>query len=736
MKKLLLIVAAVLLAAGAQASHILCQTLTLQYTGTPNVYMVKAYIYRDCGGIPAPTTLALNYNDSSMGVSYNIVSMTMTSLQVMPVFTCAPTTPFLCSNGFGIEVAEYSLLITLPFQSTSWHFWTSECCRSGALTTVNAPANSGAFIEARLDNLNYPTNSLPDFNIQNVPVFCLNQPAVYPNTATDVDGDSIVYTLISARDFTSTIPGTGVPLVYLPPYTYQDFISSSTPIYFDSTTGVASFTPDMVQQGVMVVLADEYRNGVKIGSSMRDINVMIVDGINNPSTVQGTVYLDANANGVQDSSEYGVANEFVQSSPFYAYNLTNAAGGYSMYIGTGAHTVDVANVPSWFTVNPASYAFNFSTAGNLSSGNDFGLVPVPGTTEMGVTLSVQAVRPQVRSMVHLSVRNNGSDPSAGLLTLTLPDSVAFDSSSVLPSLINGNDVSWAIASLQPLQQSAITVWVIADSGLVIGDSVYFCAQLAVTPGTDILPANNTSCGWADVVNSYDPNTKTVFPAGSMPVGDVLSGEPLTYRIDFENTGVANAIDVVVRDVLPAELQLSSVQVLASSFPYNVRINYPRELQFDFNGINLTPVLSDPANSRGYIIFRATPIPSTPVGTLISNSARIYFDNNLPILTPSAEVLIVSSTTGIADWMTSASPALHIAPNPATEEVNVALPSGISGQVELCVYALDGKIVHRESAQRSGSEALRMDVRSLHPGMYLLVVSNGQASFTGRLLRNP
>lgn len=734
MKKILLILTAILLFAGAKASHILCQTLTVQYTGTPNVYMVKAYTYRDCAGIPVNPLLALNYNDSSMGASYNIVNMPLTGTQVMPVFTCAPFTPFLCSNGFGIEVAEYSLMITLPFQSTSWHFWTSECCRSGAITTVNAPSSAGAFIEARLDNLNYPTNSLPDFSIQNVPVFCVNQPAVYPNTATDADGDSIVYSLINARDYTS--PGTGIPLIYLPPYNSLNFISSSTPIYFDSTSGVAAFTPDVVQQGILVVLAEEYRNGVKIGSSMRDINVMVVQGINNPSTIQGTVYLDANANGVQDSSEYGVANEFVQSNPFYAYNVTDTAGAYTMYIGTGPHTVEVANTPSWFTVNPASHAFNFSTAGNLSAGNDFGLVPVPGTTELEVSLSVQAVRPQVRSMLYLSARNNGSDPAAGIFTLTLPDSVSFDSASVQPSLINGNDVSWTLSTLQPLLTRGILVWVIADSGLVIGDSVYFCVQLTANPGTDILPANNTSCGWADVVNSYDPNTKTVFPSGSMPVADVLSGEPLTYRIDFENTGVADAINVVVKDVLPVELQLSSVQVLASSFPYNVRINYPRELQFDFNGINLAPVLTDPANSRGYIIFRATPWPSTPAGTLISNSAKIYFDNNLPIQTPTAEVLIVSSTTGITDWMTSASPALHIAPNPATEQVSVSLPSGISGTVELVVYTLDGKIVQQERTQRTGSEMLRMDVHDLTPGMYLLVARNGQGSFTGRLLRNP
>ncbi len=732
MKKPLFLFLGLILSLQATASHILCQSITLQYAGSPNTYILKGYMYRDCAGIPSPTSLQIYYSDSA-GTGSTLLwhSLPIVNQQIMPVFTCAPLVPFLCTNGFGIEITEYADTLVLPYASATWKFWTSECCRSAAITTINN--SSGAFCEATLDNLNYPTNSLPDFNTLNVPIFCLNQPAVYPNTAVEPDGDSIVYTLIPARDNLQTGLYSPINISYLPPYSPTQFIASSAPIFFDATTGVASFTPVLLQQGVLVVQASEYRNGVLTGTTMRDINVMIVDGINNPSIVTGTVYVDANNNGSKDVNEYGVANEFVQSNPFYAYNITDPTGLYSMYIGTGPHTVDLANIPPWFTVNPSNYTFNFSSAGNISNANDFALVPVPGTTEMEITMNAAPVRPTLRTLVNLHVKNNGSDAASGTVTFIMPDSVAVDSTSIAPAGISGNTLTWTLPLLSPLQSYDIIVYVKADSGLVIGDSVYFQTSLSVTPGTDINLSNNSAAGWSRVINSFDPNIKSAFPSGTIPQTSVIAGEPITYRIDFENTGSANALTVRITDVLPAELMLSSVEVLAASHSYTTRIFYPRELEFSFNNINLTPSGVDPVNSKGYIILRATPDPALPVGTVITNEARIYFDNNLPVLTPPAEVIIGNSVTGIADIPGAATPMLTIRPNPAKDRVEISLPGKISGTCEVSLYTLQGQMVMKETAKVNGQGTLITDVSGLAPGVYTLLVTQEKNSWSGRLL---
>lgn len=735
MKKHLFLAMAMLFSWQTNASHILCQSITLQYAGSPNTYVLKGYMYRDCAGIPSPTSLMVFYSDSvGTGNALYWTSLPIVNQQIMPVFTCAPTVPFLCTNGFGIEITEFADTIVLPNASANWKFWISECCRSAAISTINNPTGAGAFCEATLDNLNYPTNSLPDFSTLNVPIFCLNQPAVYPNTAIEPDGDSIVYSLIGARDNQTQSIYNPFNISYVGPYSPTQFISTNAPVFFDVTTGVSSFTPVLLQQGVMVVLASEYRNGVLIGTSMRDINVMIVDGINNPSIVTGTVYVDANNNGNKDVTEYGVANAFVQSNPFYAYNITDPTGLYTMYIGTGPHTVDLANIPAWFTVNPASYSFNFTAAGNISNANDFALVPVPGTTEMEITLNAAPVRPTIRTLVNINVKNNGSDNAGGVVTFIMPDSVAVDSTSITPASVSGNTLTWTLPTLYPLQDYDIIVYVKADSGLVIGDSVYFQAGLAVTPGTDIDISNNTADGWARVINSFDPNIKSAFPSGTIPQSSVIAGEPITYRIDFENTGTANALTVRITDILPAELLLNTVQVLASSHQYSTRIFYPRELEFSFNNINLTPNSIDPVNSKGYIILRAAPDPNLPVGTVISNEAKIYFDNNLPIITPVAEVIIGNTTTGIAELLSTAGPSLNISPNPAKDIINISLPSAAAGNFEVQVYTLQGRVIKKETIQNAEQGAIKMDVSNLAPGAYMIIVQNEQNAWSGRLVR--
>lgn len=731
MKKLILILL-LFIAAKSEASHQLASTFTIQHD-TGLTYTIKGYIYRDCGGITASPFMDIAFRDTNISfMQMGNVQLYQTGTSIMPVFTCAPNTPFLCINGFGIEILTYQGQVTLPHASDAWHFSYSECCRSAQINIfATAPGGSGMFCEAYLDNLNFPNNSLPEFNFQNVPVFCLNQPAIFPNTAIEPDGDSIVYELIGARENQQGNGYmTGIDIPYLPPYSLTNYVTSSVPQTFDPATGIASFTPTMIQSGVMVVRATEYRNGIRTGSTMRDINVMVVDGINDPSLVEGTVFLDTNANNVLDPGEQGIPNMFIEASPNYSFSLTDANGHYSMYIGTGAHTTEIVNLPSWFTITPAQHNFNFTSAGNLSTGNDFAVTAVPGITDLQVTLMASAVRPGVSTPGHITITNLGSDPASGTLSFNSGPLVTLTSATPSPDSTVGTVSYWSIGPLDPLSMSSIVINLTADSTLVMGDSVWLEAFVQTTSATDADLNNNSSGGYAMVVNSYDPNIKSVFTNGPVTVAQVQAGVDITYRIDFQNTGTAPAIDVRITDFLPYEVDLHSLDVLAYSHAGSLTLKYPRELEFNFKNINLPDSGTDMEASQGFVIFKVTLENYLQAGQVFSNYASIYFDNNAPVITPPAITEIAGNSTGLAEAIKTNEVLVY--PNPAADEAYVVLPSSYKGHVIADIYDLSGKLIMNRKL-KTESNSFRINTSDLSSGMYVIKIQAGQLNYTARLL---
>lgn len=733
MKKILLVLFALLFSINAKSSHVIGGSITVQYAGSTNTYIVKAYFYRNCGSIPGPTLLDISYSDIAQSplVSYSR-SLPILSQNPLPFFTCGNLNLLPCISGFGVEEYIYQDTVVLPNASTSWRFWTTNCCRYGA-ANLTYPYSLNFFVDAELDNLNYPTNSLPDFNTAVSPIFCLNQQAIFSNTAVDIDGDSIVYKLNVSNENVTTYYSPGV-IPYEFPYTANQFVSSSAPITFDSTTGIVSFTPNLQQYVTCVIVAEEYRNGVKVGSSKRDWDVIIINGTNLPSLITGTVFLDQNNDGIKNNGEPGLRNVFVKSSPFYSYSLSDSSGDYSMVIGTGPHSIELNPLPGWFTINPTAHNFNFNVAGNVANGTDFAITATPGTTDLELGMFLAPVRPYVNTNANLFVKNWGSDVSGGTLILTLPDSVDFNSASITPISILGNIVTWNLPSLGPLESISINLSLLGDSMLVFGDSVFFQVNVIATPGNDINILNNSMEGWINVINSYDPNIKTVYPRNTIPLTAVLAGKELIYRIDFENLGNGNALTVRITDVLPPEVMLESIEILNASHAFSFQMVYPRQLEFTFNNINLTSYYVDPINSKGYLIFRVIPRSNLSVGTIISNEANIYFDNNAPVLTPMTDLLVIG-TTSISEYAQLTNNSIFVYPNPTQDIFNFEIPNAEIGEFAVSLYSIDGKLINALSIQKQKEQTMQLDLSNTEKGIYIVIVSKGKSVWSSRVVRN-
>ena len=138
----------------------------------------------------------------------------------------------------------------------------------------------------------------------------------------------------------------------------------------------------------------------------------------------------------------------------------------------------------------------------------------------------------------------------------------------------------------------------------------------------------------------------VTPAGCGPEGFIPAGQPLTYLIRFQNTGTGPAYQVVVSNLLSANLDVSTLKVIGSSHA-NVLEVQGNQLVWTFPGIYLPAQSVDDLGSQGYVKYQVSPLASAPVGAVITNNAAIFFDLNAPVLTVTTTNTITASPVPVA-----------------------------------------------------------------------------------------
>jgi hypothetical protein len=158
---------------------------------------------------------------------------------------------------------------------------------------------------------------------------------------------------------------------------------------------------------------------------------------------------------------------------------------------------------------------------------------------------------------------------------------------------------------------------------------------------DVTAFNNKDTLKQIVTGSFDPNGKTESHGGIITPQHISGNTPLTYLVRFQNTGTDTAFSVTVRDTLENRLDWSSFEMVAASHPYQLTIAGNDKLTWTFNNILLPDSNVNEPASHGYIAYRIKPKPSVMVGDTIRNTAAIYFDFNLPVLTNMQKTAVVS-----------------------------------------------------------------------------------------------
>ncbi|MCP4442993.1 MAG: T9SS type A sorting domain-containing protein [Aureispira sp.] len=198
------------------------------------------------------------------------------------------------------------------------------------------------------------------------------------------------------------------------------------------------------------------------------------------------------------------------------------------------------------------------------------------------------------------------------------------------------------------------------------------------------------------VGSYDPNDKTAKPEGYGAAHYIQQNEDLKYKIRFQNTGTAPAQDVVILDTLSSYLDITTVQPGAASHPYTWRLLGENIIEYRFTNIMLPDSNANEPASHGFVQFRIKQEVDNPLGTVIYNSAGIYFDYNAPIITN--ETFHTIGDNFVAMVITGTEKVLienvevKVYPNPFTAQATVEVEGGDYQSLELTIYDITGREV--------------------------------------------
>lgn len=230
--------------------------------------------------------------------------------------------------------------------------------------------------------------------------------------------------------------------------------------------------------------------------------------------------------------------------------------------------------------------------------------------------------------------------------------------------------------------------------------------------------HHTAC--TPILNSYDPNRKSVVPEGMGAERYVDSTATLEYTLEFQNTGTAEAYVARLVDTLTTHLDPATLVPGAASHPYTWRFLSGQVVEFLFEGIHLPDSTTNEAESHGFVRFRIAQRRGSPVGTVINNNVGIYFDFNPPVITNTAMVTVGYPLVTAVSTPVDVDIVLHAYPNPFTESTVIHV-NGARGPLTLTVLDASGRIVKRQTALHT--DRFIVDRNALSTGHYVFEVRN-------------
>ena len=373
-------------------------------------------------------------------------------------------------------------------------------------------------------------------------------------------------------------------------------------------------------------------------------------------TITGRIYNDVDSNCVyNDSIDFPVSNRMVQATDGPYFVFTDNNGNYNLRVPDGNYNIAQATVANdiftGVTCPTTPQLYNVSVSGNnLVSGKDFFNLLSNDTCGVAVNIAVPYPIPTSSPCINQSFpvcvtfQNIGRavtdatfhiDINPFISGLVLSIDTTIGDCNCTPT-ISGQTVTCSPGSAfaaNKICEICIEVFV-PDDELYMDSVINITASIDGTCGGASLPPTNAIPIDALIECAIDPNDKTLIsPEGCGPFGNISGDEPMVYQIRFQNTGNAPAHNIVLKDVLSSNFDISTFKIISTSHPITRVELFPSNiLMISYMGIELPDSGENQLRSHGFVSFSISPKNNLPDGTIITNEVGIYFDLNEPVIT--------------------------------------------------------------------------------------------------------
>jgi len=419
------------------ASHIVGGEFAVTWN-SGNSYHIKLNFYRDCtaGTAAFDASITLGIYDLVTNAQQQCVTITSTTSTSVTLGNACYTPPGLC-----VERRSYETDVTIPNNSNGYYLSWGRCCRNTTIANLSNPGSAGEEWYAEIPDPSLH-NSTPVFSSYPAAYWCSGQVNVSDLSATDADGDSLVYSLVTPLNGNTTAlfttsscpdikPYSNV-VWNTPTYTSTNMIGSSSTLYINAQNGFITVNPATIGVFVVCVLVTEYdkATGKKLGQVYRDIEYSVISCgsavlaaypdttvCSVSSNIQmtatgGTTYSWSPSSGLSNSSiSNPVASPSVSTT--YTVTVTNSVN----CTATTTVAISVVSAPTVSLSNSTICSGNSVTLSGASGGASYAWTPSTGLSS--TTVANPVATPTATTTYSVTVTGVSGCTATGTSTVTV-----------------------------------------------------------------------------------------------------------------------------------------------------------------------------------------------------------------------------------------------------------------------------------------------------------------------------